>query len=225
MHINVTSYIQYLAVGTLPPHNALQQVAVIGRGTGLSPSGTHKDADLWIGAGLPPRLVARIEAGEFIDMAKLLPDHLGSATTEPLPKPSKWCHDVSNILKWIRCFSAYIAVINTKQPHRIPYLLGYLTLITKAHMQYAGDGWMGNDQRFRQIAATKPHVTWAQNGYHLVEPCLLGQGQICALHQYHAYLNRMWVGTWPRVWFLRNSVPASSFSSTSHPLPCLITKT
>ena len=80
-----SSYIHYLAVGTLPPHNALQQVAVIGSGTGLSSSGTHKDADLWFEAGLPPRLTTRIEAGEFIDMAELLPDHLGPATTEPLP--------------------------------------------------------------------------------------------------------------------------------------------
>ena len=117
-----------------------------------------------LGAGLPPilpRLVTRIEAGEFIDMAKLLPDHLGPVTTEPLPKPSKRHHNVSNIPKWFRCFSAYIAVISTKQPHRVPDLLGYLTLITEAHMQYAGDGWMGYDWRFRQTAATKPHVTWA----------------------------------------------------------------
>ena len=142
LHINVIFYIHYLAVGTLPPHNALQQVAVIGSGTGLSPGGTHKDADFCIGTGLPPRLVTRIEAGEFKDMAELL------------PKPSKRRHDVLNILEWIRCFSAYIAIISAKQPHRVPYLLGYLTLITKAHMQYAGDGWMGYDWRFRQIAAT-----------------------------------------------------------------------
>ena len=44
-------------------------------------------------------------------MAELLPDHLGPATTEPLPKPSKRRHDVSNILEWIRCFSAYVAVM------------------------------------------------------------------------------------------------------------------
>ena len=161
----VTSYIHYLAVGTLPPHNALQQVSVIGSGTELSPSGIHKDADLCIGAGLPPippRLVTRIEAGEFIDMAELLPAHLGPATTELLPKSSKRRHDVSNILEWIKCFSAYIAVISAKQPHRVPDLLGYLTMITEAHMQYAGDGWMGYDRRFRQIAATKPHAPWAQ---------------------------------------------------------------
>ena len=142
LHIKVTFYIHYLAVGTHLLHNSLQQVAITGSGTGLSPGGTHKDADLCIEAGPPPRLVTRIEAGEFKDMAELQ------------PKPSKRRHDVSNILKWIRCFSAYIAVISSKQPHRVPYLLGYLTLITETHMQYAGDSWMGYDWRFRQIAAT-----------------------------------------------------------------------
>ena len=110
-------------------------------GTGLSPSETSKDTDLCIGAGLPPipsRLVTRIEAGEFIDMAELIPDHLGPATTLTLPKPSKRHHDISNILEWIRCFSAYITVISTKQPHRVPDLLEYLTLITEAHVQYTG---------------------------------------------------------------------------------------
>ena len=95
-------------------------------------------------------------------MAELLPDHLGPATTEPLPKPSKRRHNISNIFEWIRCFSAYIAFISAKQPHTVPYVLGYLTLITEAHMQYAGAGWMGYNRRLRQIAATKPHVTWAQ---------------------------------------------------------------
>ena len=92
LHINLTSYIHYVAVSTLPPLTTLQQVAIIDSGTGLPPSGTSKDTDLCIGAGLPPippRLVIRIEAGEFIDMAELLPDHLGLATTLTLPKPSK----------------------------------------------------------------------------------------------------------------------------------------
>ena len=34
-------------------------------------------------------------------------------------------------------------------------------------MQYAGDGWMGYDWRFRQIAATKPHVIGPKS----IPPC------------------------------------------------------
>ena len=137
LHINLTSYIHYVAVGTLAPPTTLQKVVIIDSDTGLSPSGTSKDTDICIGVGLPPippRLVTRIEAGEFIDMAELLPDHLEPATTLTLTKHSKRRHDISNILEWIRCFSAYIAVISTKQPHRVPELLGYLMLITEAQV-------------------------------------------------------------------------------------------
>ena len=160
LHINLISYIHCVAVGILPSPNALQQVAVIDNGTGLSPSETGKDTDLYIAAGLPspipPRLVTRIEAGEFIDM----PNHLGPATI--LTLTSKRCHDILNILEWIRCFGGYIAISSAKQPHWVPDLLGYLTLITEAHMQHTGDGWMGYDRSIRQIAATKPYVTCAQ---------------------------------------------------------------
>ena len=152
-------------MGTLLPPTCLQKVAIIDSGTGLSPSGTSIDTDLYIGAGLspiPPRLVTRIEAGERIDVTELLPHHLGPDTTLTLPNPSKRYHDILNILEWIRCFSAYIAVISAKQSHKVQDLLGYSTLITKVHVPYAGDGWMGYDYRFRQIAATKLHVTWAQ---------------------------------------------------------------
>ena len=49
-------------------------MAKIYSGTALSTSGTHKDINLCIGAELapiPPKLVTRIKAGEFVDMAKL----------------------------------------------------------------------------------------------------------------------------------------------------------
>ena len=92
-------------------------------------------------------------------MAELLPDHLGSATTQTLTSKR---YEILNILEWIRCFGAYIVVSNTKQPHRVPDLLGYLMLITEAHMQHTKDGWMGYNCSIRQIVATKSYVTCAQ---------------------------------------------------------------
>ena len=40
------------------------------------------DSQVMIGAGLPPipaKLVSKIEAGEFVDMAELLPDRFGNS--------------------------------------------------------------------------------------------------------------------------------------------------
>ena len=158
-----TSQSYYLAVGLLPLGNALQQVAEIERSTELRSTSGIKDAELCIGAGIPPippRLVTRIQSGEFIDMADLLPDQLAPTSTDRTSKPRR--QTISNILEWVKCFSAYIAVVSSKQPDRVPDLLGYMTLIIESHMEHAGEGWMGYDRRFRQIAATKPNMVWAQ---------------------------------------------------------------
>ena len=82
---------------------------------------------------IPPKLVARIEAGEFINMGNCYQTVLESHPAKPPQKPT-----VSGILEWIRCFNIYMAVISHKQPTRIPVLLAYETLIIKAHMEYCG---------------------------------------------------------------------------------------
>ena len=137
----ITFQSYYLAVGLLPPGNALQQVAEIERSTELRSTSGIKDAELCIGAGIPPippRLVTRIQSGEFIDMADLLPDKLAPTNTDRTSKP-QW-QTISNILEWVKYFSAYIAVVCSKQPYRVPDLLRYMTLIIESHMKHAGEG-------------------------------------------------------------------------------------
>ena len=62
-----------------------------------------------IGAGLPPvppKLVQKIQAGEYVDMAELLPDRLGVNAGPPVQgdkddkKPKH--RQVTNILEWIQ---------------------------------------------------------------------------------------------------------------------------
>ena len=86
------------------------------------------DCQVMIGAGLPPipaKLVSKIEAGEFVDMAELLPDRFGIAKSRPgdeSARPSKHKQrTVTTILEWIQCFSIYLAVIAKNNPN------GYLT--------------------------------------------------------------------------------------------------
>ena len=93
-------------------------------------------ATLSIGAGLPPvprKLVNRIQAGEFVDMAELLPDRMG-ITTAPLfteDKDDKQAmkskgRQVTNILEWVQCYSIYVAVLTVKCPNKIQDLMGYI---------------------------------------------------------------------------------------------------
>ena len=51
--------------------------------------------------------------------------------------------------------------------HKIPEMLAYLTLIIEAHIEYAGNAWLGYDRRFRQRAAADPGMSWA-----MIDPTL-----------------------------------------------------
>ena len=60
------------------------------------------------------KLVARIKAGEFIDMSELVPDRLGVNTVPPPEgdkdekQGQKSKRPVTNILEWVQCYSLYI---------------------------------------------------------------------------------------------------------------------
>ena len=51
-----------------------------------------------------------------------------------MEKPS-----VTNILKWLQCFTVYVAVQGQKQPERIQDFMGYQALIIDAYLEYKGN--------------------------------------------------------------------------------------
>ena len=71
----------HTALGQMPPPQALQTVTEYSQSTGQRTSALYLSSTRSsIEAGLPcvpEKLVSRIEAGEFIEMAKLLPDRTG----------------------------------------------------------------------------------------------------------------------------------------------------
>ena len=158
------------AISVLPPSSTLSYVAFIAVKLGDEPAKELLGAVLSIGAGLPPvtqKLVARIQASEFVDMAELLPNHLGvnAAPLETGDKEEKQKgkrRQVKNILEWLQCYSIYIADVAVKYPQRLPDMLGYQVLIIEARMEYEDDGWLGYDRRFRQRAAAMPDAMWAR---------------------------------------------------------------
>ena len=116
---------------------------------------------------MPPKLVERITAGEFIEMAELLPDRMGTS-----PKSSNGDSEstkqkvkrrpISSIIEWVQCFNVYLSVMCRTCPRRIPDLLAYQMLIIEASMVYKGNAWLGYDRRFRQAAAAAPHKQWSK---------------------------------------------------------------
>ena len=102
---------------------ALQHISLIGENMS-PPSGDPLSLPtntVALGADLPPvpsKLVARIEAGEFIDMGELLSDCVGISRSDDTGKGSTKCRTMSGILEWIKYFNVYMAVISRKQPGR-----------------------------------------------------------------------------------------------------------
>ena len=86
---------------------------------------------VYIGGGLPPipaRQVKRIKDGQFMEMAKLLPDHLSSSpySDEDQAKRTKVKYkEVLDIIEWLQCFSLYIAMIACSNASCVVDLLGY----------------------------------------------------------------------------------------------------
>lgn len=174
-------FLFYTGIKVTP--SLLQHIATIGKENETNTTDKDASAVLSIGPGLPPvpnKLVARIQAGEFIDMAELLPDRLGVSTTPSRDdkQAAKQKHrQVTNILEWIQCFSIYVAVLTQKHPDRIQDLLGYQALIVEACMEYNSEAWLGYDRRFRQNAAATPGTVWAKIDPTLWNKAFTGQAR------------------------------------------------
>ena len=89
-----------------------------------------------ISDGLPPvpaKLVKKIQEGHFVEMAELLADTLISPeyAGDQNSDSNKWKpKEVTDIMNWVQCFGVFMAIISLQEPHRIPNLIGYQSLIT-----------------------------------------------------------------------------------------------
>ena len=102
--------------------------------------GNSKARAAYVGEELPPvppKLVERIEKGDFVEMCELIPEfwmvHRGE---EEVPAQraarSKGRKQSQNIHVWLQCYAIYIAVMAGKYPERVPELMAYMIHIIKA---------------------------------------------------------------------------------------------
>ena len=96
----------------------------------------------------------KTESGAFVEMGDLLPSRLGLDDAAK----SKQKHRLINITEWLQ---RYVSVIASKQPQRVPDLMGYQVLILEASSEYKNDCWMAYDRRFRQDATSQPQRSWS----------------------------------------------------------------
>ena len=124
-----------------------------------------------VGPGIPPvppKLVAVIVSGDFIDFALLLEDHvdpdapLFSLVADQLViRPAKRRKEITDILTWMQAFSVYTLVLTTYWPARITDLLKYQLLIMRTAQQFAGSTWLSYDRTFRRQAAASNQTDWS----------------------------------------------------------------
>lgn len=97
-------------------------------------------------APIPQKLVQRIQTGEFVDMADLLPDNLELRRREDNDASSsgttgkRRARTITNLLTWVQCFATYAAVVGEKYPNRTRDLLAYIRLVVREAQRNGGDG-------------------------------------------------------------------------------------
>ena len=123
---------------------------------------------------LPGKLVSRIQCGQFVDFAELLPASftrdLGftdpaltpSSAVRPPPRPR-----IRSFEDWLLGWASFASVTLSTQPQRAHDLIAYMTTILQAYCDYGGDRWLAYDRAFRRNAATRPSTNWANRDLNL----------------------------------------------------------
>lgn len=117
------------------------------------------------GVRVPSKLAQRIWAGQFVDMAELLPEKLGQP--EQVDQEDKEARKrrrkrIVSALQWIECFHSYIGLVAQQQPARVADLLAYASLIVHAARKFKGEAWLQYDANFRKFAEAHPGTRWAE---------------------------------------------------------------
>jgi len=148
-----------------------------------------------IGPGLPllpKKLIRQIKAGEFVNFSNLPP-----AKTRPstVPDPSQMSilallqlqevesqkKLIPDFLTWSQCFAVYTAVLGADQPQRLAELMAYQFEMAKYARKYRWPSWVVYDINYRQEAAGRPSLSWAEAAGHreakLFSQCFTGMAK------------------------------------------------
>lgn len=111
---------------------------------------------------VPPKLIKRIVAREYVDIWELLPEtwHVESAE-------GACCHSkrprrslITDINVWTECYATLAAILSTAYPDKAPQFFAYLRTITKASRTFESSAWATYDMAYRRQAANKGSLDW-----------------------------------------------------------------
>ena len=114
---------------------------------------------------VPAKVVAKIKAKEFVDMAEILRDNIElerRLMNEVMPSTTRLSRrEVPDLLSWVVCFSMFASVVSSLDPGKTKQLWAYLATVVREARRHGGKGWQTYDSMFRQLAAGASTGDWS----------------------------------------------------------------
>ena len=126
---------------------------------------------LSVSSALPPvpgYLVDKIKKGQYVDFNFLRPCNLKKL---PVAEPSQFqlnkifkteLQPIRNFSDWAEAWAVHGAVIAKECPAKAADQFSYFLLLSSAHRDVSGLGWLDSDVAFRKHAAEKGSIVWGE---------------------------------------------------------------
>ena len=120
-------------------------------------------------APVPYKLVSKITAGLFVDLADLLPDNIRAQEIEPqaflegklvVSGSKKRVIEIADIVTWIEAFTIFSMILCHTFPSRWKDLNQYKLLIIQTARRFSDKSWLHYDIAFRKEAAASGSTDW-----------------------------------------------------------------
>jgi len=126
-------------------------------------------------APLPAKLVKKIQALEFVEMANLLPEAwlLEESVVEAQFQRQKG--PVTDILVCIQCYSVLVSTLSLCYPDKVLELMAYMATIVRCQKDYDGPSWVLYDRAFWRRAEVTKDLNWLAVNTSLFNLCFGGR--------------------------------------------------
>ena len=143
-------------------------------------AGPHTPGPYNPAASLPPKVVKKILALEFVEMAELRadvwPEDTSPADSPTAPRRSSR-PPVTKIKTWLECYARLAAVLVTRFPEKAPELWAYQSTIVKAAHSYEGATWVAYDRQYRRQMLARKDLNWSVPDSRLYNEAFTGRAR------------------------------------------------
>lgn len=131
-------------------------------------------------AALPPRIVKKLLALEFVEMsefrADIWPDELTPSESSHIPRRvSK--PPVTSIRTWLECYGRMAAILSMRFPEKAAELWAYQTSIIHAAHTYEGANWVAYDRLYRREKLAAKDLNWSIPNQRLYSEAFTGRAK------------------------------------------------